>query len=109
LAKGPAHPDHASHKVVLALLDGYGAIGRIEHAKDTLGLLVPAAEALAEVRSSFSRKGWGFLSEADFNAALASRAVAPYRQRSKEDAERHRVAMRIQGRAKRAEWAERAA
>jgi len=68
----------------LLRLDMAGPIGPVT----ALGLTVPRDYALVELRLIFDRKGWGQLSDAEFDASLSADRIARYNTDSPEAASR---------------------
>jgi len=66
----------AGVSVILKALDRLGMAGRLGPTEWVL--TVPRGVAFAELALIFDRKGWGHLSEAEFNAALAADGVKPH-------------------------------
>jgi hypothetical protein len=59
-----------------------------------LGLTVPRDYAVAELRLIFDRKGWGQLSDAEFDAALSADGIRSYSTDSPEALDRKRLQAR---------------
>jgi hypothetical protein len=82
-----------------------GAIGPAS-SNDTVptvyGLTVPTAYACAEVRDIFSQKGWGNLSEAEFDQALSANGIQSYNTYSPTAIQRDRSQARQRVRRQRA-------
>lgn len=74
----------------LLRLDMAGPIGPVT----ALGLTVPRDHALAELRLIFDRKGWGLLSDAEFDAALSADGIRSYGTDSPEALDRKRLQAR---------------
>lgn len=75
----------ALHKV------GYvGCIGPASARSTTppiFGLLVPYDHALEELSFHFNRRGWGYVSRTDFDAALRRDGIKPYQTRTEDAVE----------------------
>lgn len=89
-AKRGTPPKGAALSIIgkaLLRLDMAGPIGPAS----ALGLTVPRDHALAELRLIFNRKGWGHLSDAEFNAALSADGIQRYSTDSPEAVLRKRL------------------
>ena len=78
---------------MLLKMDFAGAIGPAssrDPGPTVYGLTVPNANACAEVRGIFDQKGWGNLSEAEFDQALLTNGIQSYNTYSPEAVQRDR-------------------
>jgi hypothetical protein len=95
----PADP--STFTVISKLLLRIGFAGQVgpwnakNPRKPSYGLLVPHGYALAEAQLIFNRKGWGLLSEHEFNAALITDGIEAYQKADAKTAERQRLASRL--------------
>lgn len=87
-----AGPKAAMTVICKALLN-LGMIGPIGPVT-RLGLLIPRAAALDELSYIFNRKGWGFISAEEFDAALRADSISQYSTDSPEAIERKRLQAR---------------
>ena len=78
---------------LLLKMDFAGAIGPAssrDHGPTVYGLTVPTAYACSEVRDIFNQKGWGNLSEAEFDQAPLTNGIQSYNTYSPEAVQRDR-------------------
>ena len=90
---------------LLLKMDFAGATGPVssrEPGSTVYGLTVPTVYACAEVRDIFSHKGWGNLSEAEFDQALSANGIQSYNTYSPEAIQRDRSQARQRVRRQRA-------
>ena len=92
-AKRGTAPKATALSVIGKALMRLGMAGPIGPAT-VLGLTVPRGHALAELQMIFNRKGWGWIVEAEFDAALAADGIARYNMDSPEASERRRLLAR---------------
>lgn len=89
---------------LLLKLDFAGAIGPASSRNPgptVYGLTVPNAYACVEVRGIFNQKGWGNLSEAEFDQALLANGIQSYNTYSPEAVQRDRTQARQRARRQR--------